>query len=99
MKGGSNFTEYQNNLDTTLSSMTVSQFTNNTAAQMLTHVSNSINESAMKTFGLKISTIKKGRKLPKPIISLIRAKNELARKLSLRPPAEITQDQQEKLLT
>ena len=50
MKGGSNFTEYQNNLDTTLSSMTVSQFTNNTAAQMLTHVSNSINESAMKTF-------------------------------------------------
>ena len=69
---------------------------------MLAHVSDSINESAMKTFGLKISKIKRGRKLPRPIIALIRAKNELARKLSLRPSlltqAQL-QDQQEELLT
>ena len=102
IKGGSSFTEYQNNLDLVLSSMTISQFTEQPTSQMLAHVSDSINESAMKTFGLKISKIKRGRKLPRPIIALIRAKNELARKLSLRPSlltqAQL-QDQQEELLT
>ena len=102
IKGGSDYKEYQTNLDLVLSSMTLSQFTEKPTDQMLVHVSDSINESAMKTFGLKVAKKKIGRKLPKPLISLIRAKNNLARKLN-QPPPELTQaqllEQQQELAT
>ena len=49
-----NFTAYQTNLDKFSSTIPLAQFSNLTAEEMLPHVSESINQSAMKSFGLKI---------------------------------------------
>ena len=52
-----------------------------TATEMLPHVTESINQAALLTFGLKVKKKKKGRKLPRTVISTIKAKNILARQL------------------
>ena len=66
---------------------------------MLPHISESINQSALKTFGLKIKKKKRGRKLPRSLIDLIQAKNTLARTLhhssKLLEPTEVTRLQAE----
>ena len=78
---GTCFNEYKSNLDHATSSIPLAQFSNMTATEMLPHVTESINQAALLTFGLKVKKKKKGRKLPRTIISTIKAKNVLARQL------------------
>ena len=77
--GATNYTEYQATLDTAVSSVPLNAFTNLPAEEMLPHISESINQSAMKTLGIKVKKTKPGRKLPPKVISLIRDKNAVAR--------------------
>ena len=48
---------------------------------MLPHITDSINSSAKKSFGLKIKKKKRGMRLPKNIIKLIKEKNMLSKSL------------------
>ena len=75
------FTMYKETLDQTLSSISLTKFTVMSTEEMLPHISESINSSAKKTLGLKVKKKKKGTRLPKDLISLIQAKNEIARSL------------------
>ena len=96
IRENSSFTDYQSNLDLASSSIPLHTFTTLTTDQMLPHISESINDSAMKTFGLKVKKRKRGQKLPRSVISLIRAKNDFAKKLiSARPNS--TQHQVERM--
>ena len=78
IRPNTNYTEYQKHLDITASTIPLSKLPTMTTDQILPHISESINTSAMKIFGLKIKKQKGGRKLPRSIINSIRAKNELA---------------------
>ena len=80
-KDNSDFTNYQKNLDQNLSSVPLTKFSQMESAEMLPHISESIQNSAMKSFGLKVKKKKKGMKLPKTIIKKIQTKNQLARTL------------------
>ena len=73
------YAEYHTNLDTITSTVRLSTFSTLTADQMLPHISETISQSAMKSFGLKIKKKKRGNKLPRSIINLIKTKNSLAR--------------------
>ena len=75
------FTQYKETLDQTLSSISLTKFTDMSTEEMLPHISESINSSAKKTLGLKVKKKKKGTTLPKEVISLIHAKNSIARSL------------------
>ena len=79
INGSTNYTEYQGALDTAVSSVPLKAFANSTAEEMLPHISESINQTAMKTLGIKVKKTKPGRKLPLHVINLIRAKNDLAK--------------------
>ena len=48
---------------------------------MLPHLTESLNQSAVKCFGLKVTRKKTGRKLPRSLIDLIKTKNDIAKKL------------------
>ena len=85
LKENTSYTEYQSNLDLATSTIPLTQFISMAADQMLPHISESITSSAKKTFGLKIKKKKCGRKLPREVISKIKTKNTLARKISLSP--------------
>ena len=82
---GADFTEYQKNLDIELS-LPFSQFSKQSTDDMLPHLTESLNASAKETFGLKMKKKKRGRKLPKDVITLIKTKNDLARLLHHPPP-------------
>ena len=87
-KENTDYTQYQTNLDATIQTIGITKFTELTAAEMLPHISESINSSAKQTFGLKRKKRKKGvMKLPKPIITLIKSKNLLAKDLHSLPPS------------
>ena len=77
--GATNYTEYQAALDTAVSSVPLIAFENLPAEEMLPHVSESVTQSAMKTLGIKVKKTKPGKKLPLPVIKLIRAKTALAK--------------------
>ena len=81
-KPDSNFTDYQATLDQISSSITIKQFASLSADQMLPHISETITQSAKKSFGLKIKKRKNGRRLPKNILAMINAKNIMARELN-----------------
>ena len=83
---GSSFLEYQTNLDSVMTTLSLTDFSKQPSTEMLKHVSEGINAAAMKTYGLKVAKKKRGRKLPQKIISMIQAKNELSRKLSQQAP-------------
>ena len=51
---GEEFSEYQTSLDTFASSIPIDQFSMMTSEEMLPHVSESINQAAMKSFELKV---------------------------------------------
>ena len=53
-KENTDYTQYQTNLDATIQTIGITKFTELTAAEMLPHISESINSSAKQTFGLKI---------------------------------------------
>ena len=73
------FTEYHNTLDRLASTIRLDEFEGLDVEQMLPHVSETLTQSAEKCFGLKVKKKKKGNRLPKNIINLIRRKNEAAR--------------------
>ena len=77
----SDYKEYQANLDLEASSIPLNTFSDLPADQMLPHITDSITKSAKKTFGLKVKSNKRGRKLPRSIIAQIKTKNALARSL------------------
>jgi hypothetical protein len=63
LRENTNYTEFQSHLDLYSSSIPITQFSTLNSDQMLPHISESINQSALKTFGLKIKKKKRGRKL------------------------------------
>ena len=75
------YTDYQNSLDLEAASIPLHKFAELPVTEMLPHISESINKSAMRSFGLKVKKQKRGQTLPKELISLIRTKNDLKRKL------------------
>ena len=75
------FPKFQQGLDEALSSLSLSDFSQESSEIMLRHLTEGVNTSAKATFGLKLSKKKRGRKLPRSIISLIKEKNVLARSL------------------
>ena len=77
----SDYTEYQGNLDSLLSTIPLTTFKDCNSSDMLSHLTKGYNMSAKKTFGLKIKKRKKGISLPKVIVDKIRAKNNLSRAL------------------
>ena len=93
------YSGYHSNLDQNISSISLSQFGTKSTEQMLPHISESINQSALKSFGLKIKKKRRGQKLPRPIISKIKNKNDLVRALQqarqTAPPHEIACMQRE----
>ena len=95
IKENTDYTEFKTNLDVAISSIPGSQFSKLSTEEMLPHVSESIKKSAMKTFGLKVKKKKHGQKLPRSIISLIKAKNALFRKLEneLQPQKAVLQQE------
>ena len=99
------YNDYQDALDDVVASVPFSEFSNQPASQMLSHVSESINAAAKKSFGLKVARKKKGRKLPATVINLIKEKNILARQLrdmaqgSHQPQHQHLKEQLDKLRT
>ena len=95
----SSYSNYQANLDLSVETVPLHQFSCLTANMMLPHISETINQSAMKTFGLKVKKRKPCNKLPQPVIILIKAKTALAQDLHRAQlnsnPAEAQRLQQE----
>ena len=79
--GNTDYTKYKSTLDTAVSSIPLHDFAKLPVQQMLPHISEKINQSALKTIGLKIRKGKRGRNLPRDVITMIREKNILTRSI------------------
>ena len=77
-----NYHGYQSCLDDEVSRIPLHEFSDLSLDMMLPHISESINNSATKTLGLKVKKRKKNVKLPRPVLSKIKEKNELSRSLA-----------------
>ena len=77
------YLSYQKALDSLSASIPLHNFSKLSCDQMLPHISDTINQSAMKTIGLKVKRRRKSVKLPKSIITKIKHKNSLASSLAL----------------
>ena len=86
----SSFTTFQENLDKCVGSIPLSYFQTLSSAEMLPHLTSSLNESGKKSFGVKAKKARRGRKLSQPIIKAIKDKNiiaaEVAKAHSAHPP-------------
>ena len=80
------FTDYQTHLELGMQTISLAKFSDLDATEMLPHISGNINISAKETFGLKVKKQKRGLRLPKPIITMIHAKNHLAKTLQQSEP-------------
>ena len=90
------FTAYKETLDTNMKSVSLTQFSDLESPDMLIHISENLNLAARQAFGLKVKKKKKsGLRLPKPVVSLIKAKNQLSRTMSMSPPT-LPQEMEEK---
>ena len=78
---GVDFAAYQRYLDTSLD-VPLSQFSVQSTTEMLGVIRDTIDISAKETIGLKIKKKRRGRRLPKDILSLIKRKNILTRELN-----------------
>ena len=81
-KQGSSYLEFQRELDTCTSKIPLAQFEEFSTEDMLPHLTASLNDSGMKTFGIKIKKRKPGKKLPRNITNLLREKQALATRIS-----------------
>ena len=90
------YSQYQKHLDSLSSSISLDKFTSLTTDQMLPHISESINKSAMQSFGLKIRKKKRKRKLPRHVILLIKNKNAFARTM-IHSQLQLTNPEYERL--
>ena len=77
-----NYLSYQQSLDTLSASIPLHEFSKLSCDEMLPHITDTINQSAMKTLGLKVKRKIKSVKLPKAIITKIKHKNSLASSLA-----------------
>ena len=80
--GNTDYKEYSDALETAMNTIPLHTFTKLSPEEMLPHISENIHRSAKNTIGLKMRKTKSGRKLPTPVIQLIRTKNEMARSLT-----------------
>ena len=85
-----NYAEYKTYLDTKISCIPLHNFEQLPVTEMLPHISETINKSAMCTIGLKVKKVKHGRKLPQHIIKMIRTKTQLTRDLAQLDPSSPT---------
>ena len=69
-----NFKEYQNKLEGLSSVIQFDEYSELSTSDMLHHLSKSLLDSGMLTFGLKTKKIQKGRRLPKHILEMLRKK-------------------------
>ena len=76
-----NFQEYQNKLESLSSTINLDEYSKMSTSDMLHHLSKSLIDSGMLTFGLKTKKIKKGRRQPKHILELLREKEHTCIKL------------------
>ena len=81
IRENSDYSAYQEALDLAMATVPLSDFTATSASDMVGHVSDGINAAAKKAFGLKVARKRKGRKLPANVISLIKEKNLISRRL------------------
>ena len=81
ISNSTDFTEYKNTLDATVSAIPLNTFDSQSAEDMLPHISESIRKSAMDTIGVKVKKLKRGQRLPKSIINKIRKKSLLAKQM------------------
>ena len=96
INGNTNYKEYIDTLDAGVTSIPLHIFAKLSPEEMLPHIKETVHESAKNTIGLKVKRSKRGRKLPLPIINLIRTKNHLARELTAER-ASISNEQLAKL--
>lgn len=75
----SDYTSFQSNLDEYSASIPLTLFESLPSDQMLPHLTECLTNSAKKAFGLKVRKKKTGRRLPKHMIRLIEAKNNLVK--------------------
>ena len=68
----SSFVTFQANLDDFSSKVPLDKFEALDSGEMLFHIRESLNQSGKKSFGIKVKKHKKGRKLPKNIIEIIK---------------------------
>ena len=79
----SDYTKFQDCLNEAAAAIPLSEFEKLSSDQMLPHITESINSSAIKSFGLKVKKKKKpGRRLPRHLIDTIEAKNRLVKHLA-----------------
>ena len=86
------YLNYQKTLDELASSIPLHDFSKLPADQMLPHISETINKSAMQTLGLKVKKKRKSIKLPKYVITKIKHKNSLSSSLTLAHLHPLTHD-------
>ena len=78
----SSYSVFQENLNTNISSIPIRSFSTLPTSEMLPHLTSALTESGRQSFGVRVRKVKRGRKLPRPIIMAIKAKNRLATELS-----------------
>ena len=76
------YTQYIASLEEAFTKMPLHTFTQLSVEEMLSHITDSINTTAMSTFGIKVRKVKSRRKLPGNVIKMIRKKNSLAARIS-----------------
>ena len=76
-----NFGKYREGLDCSIKNINFNQFSTLSAQDMLQHITNIIKNVAKETFGIKIKK-KRGRKLPRELLDLIKQKSTLTKLLS-----------------
>ena len=96
IRGSTNYASYRSNLDKALSSMSLYQFSQESAASKLHHITECIHFAAKESIGFKKFRRKKGRRLPAKIISMIKTKSSLL--LQLRMGSSSSSLQHERLL-
>ena len=82
LHGASDFSGFQSLLDEYSSSVSLSQFEQLPTEQMLPHITESLNKSATKCFGLKLKRKRSSRRLPRQLVELIKAKNNIVKTLA-----------------
>ena len=78
----SDFSKYQEMLDDNAATISLTHFEKLSSDEMLPHLTESINQSAIKSFGLKVKRKKSGRKLPGHLIKLFKTKNDLIKEIA-----------------
>ena len=97
IRGCTNYDGYRKQLDKALSSMSLEQFSHESTATKLLHITGCIHAAAKESIGFKKHKKKRGRKLPVKIVSMITAKNGLLSALRTCAPQSILEQRNLKL--